>query len=175
MTLAYQGTELLERTTVRLGQGRRYGLIGPNGVGKTTLLRRIAAGAVPGWPLHLRSYLVQQEEMVGAATFYARVILLAFSLSRGLVKVMGTDSVMTEIDPLSTAIARQWHILHVFPRGVPSLYRSIEPLYQIVFEFSVQLSLRCELMTVWIHRTRDAPAPVTSRPGILPVAPWKQS
>ncbi|CAN0414737.1 unnamed protein product, partial [Hapterophycus canaliculatus] len=61
VTLAYQGTELLERTTVRLGHGRRYGLIGANGVGKTTLLRRIAAGAVPGWPLHMRSYLVQQE------------------------------------------------------------------------------------------------------------------
>lgn len=64
VTLAYHGTELLERTTIRLGHGRRYGLIGSNGVGKTTLLRRIAAGAVPGWPLHMRSYLVQQEEMV---------------------------------------------------------------------------------------------------------------
>lgn len=75
MTLAYQGTELLERTTIRMGQGRRYGLIGPNGVGKTTLLRRIAAGAVPGWPLHLRSYLVQQEEMVGVATFFSPPIM----------------------------------------------------------------------------------------------------
>lgn len=64
VTLAYQGTELLERTTLRLGNGRRYGLVGANGVGKTTLLRRIAAGAVPGWPLHMRSYLVQQEELV---------------------------------------------------------------------------------------------------------------
>ena len=64
VTLAYQGTELLERTTLRLGNGRRYGLVGANGVGKTTLLRRIAAGAVPGWPLHMRSYFVQQEEMV---------------------------------------------------------------------------------------------------------------
>eukprot|EP00903_Cladosiphon_okamuranus_P015062 g13935.t1 len=68
VTLAYQGTELLERTTLRLGNGRRYGLVGANGVGKTTLLRRIAAGAVPGWPLHMRSYFVQQEEMTGSPT-----------------------------------------------------------------------------------------------------------
>ncbi|CAM9746212.1 unnamed protein product, partial [Discosporangium mesarthrocarpum] len=65
VTLSYQGVDLLERTTIRLGHGRKYGLVGANGVGKTTLLRRIAAGAVPGWPLHLRSFLVQQEEMVG--------------------------------------------------------------------------------------------------------------
>lgn len=77
VTLAYQGTELLERTTLRLGHGRRYGLVGANGVGKTTLLRRIAAGAVPGWPLHMRSFLVQQEEMVSAL----RLCLLAESLS----------------------------------------------------------------------------------------------
>lgn len=61
---------------MRLGHGRRYGLIGANGVGKTTLLRRIAAGAVPGWPLHMRSYLVQQEEMVG---LHAWVYVCAFT------------------------------------------------------------------------------------------------
>lgn len=29
--------------------------------GKTTLLRRIARGSVPGWPLHLRVHLVDQR------------------------------------------------------------------------------------------------------------------
>ena len=33
-TLSYLGTNLLERTTVRLLSQRRYGLIGRNGVGK---------------------------------------------------------------------------------------------------------------------------------------------
>jgi hypothetical protein len=33
-TMAYLGTNLLDRTTVRLLQRRRYGLIGRNGVGK---------------------------------------------------------------------------------------------------------------------------------------------
>lgn len=48
--------------------------MGANGVGKTTLLRRIAAGGVPGWPLHLRSFLVQQEEMV-SVLFFVLVVL----------------------------------------------------------------------------------------------------
>ncbi|CAM9816469.1 unnamed protein product [Ectocarpus sp. 12 AP-2014] len=77
VTLAYQGTELLERTTLRLGNGRRYGLVGANGVGKTTLLRRIAAGAVPGWPLHMRSYLVQQEELQGSPSVSALQTVVA--------------------------------------------------------------------------------------------------
>lgn len=33
-TMAYLGTNLLERTTLKLLQGRKYGLIGRNGVGK---------------------------------------------------------------------------------------------------------------------------------------------
>jgi len=60
-TLSYLGTNLLERTTVRLLSQRRYGLIGRNGVGKSTLMRRIASGTLPGFPHHLRVAQVQQE------------------------------------------------------------------------------------------------------------------
>jgi ATP-binding cassette, subfamily F, member 3 len=63
-TLAFQGQTLLDRTVLKLANEHRYGLIGSNGVGKTTLLRRIATGSVPGWPQHMSSYLVQQEGVV---------------------------------------------------------------------------------------------------------------
>lgn len=86
--MAYLGTNLLDRTTVRLLQKRRYGLIGRNGVGKryadplvlsqyyinytapkctlifvycSTLMRRIASGTLPGFPHHLRVAQVRQE------------------------------------------------------------------------------------------------------------------
>jgi ATPase subunit of ABC transporter with duplicated ATPase domains len=61
VTLAYLGKDLLDRSILRLTHGRKYGLIGNNGCGKTTLLSRINQQAIPGWPLHLRTYLVQQE------------------------------------------------------------------------------------------------------------------
>jgi len=61
VTLAYSGKELLERTTLRFMHGRRYGLIGANGVGKSTLLRRMARGTVPGFPMHLRVAYLHQE------------------------------------------------------------------------------------------------------------------
>jgi ATP-binding cassette subfamily F protein 3 len=60
-TMAYDGEVLLNRSTLRLVKGRRYGLIGYNGCGKSTLMRRIARKAVPGFPLHLSVSYVDQE------------------------------------------------------------------------------------------------------------------
>jgi ATPase subunit of ABC transporter with duplicated ATPase domains len=79
--------DILERSTLRLLHGHRYGLVGRNGVGrsylaylrrteagiilnahlsgKTTLLKRIARGSVPGFPQHLRVFLVRQEDVIG--------------------------------------------------------------------------------------------------------------
>jgi ATPase subunit of ABC transporter with duplicated ATPase domains len=61
VTMAYLGKNLLERTTLRLLEGHKYGLIGRNGVGKSTLIHRIASNTLPGFPQHLRVALVPQE------------------------------------------------------------------------------------------------------------------
>jgi energy-coupling factor transporter ATP-binding protein EcfA2 len=67
MSLSYRGKELLKEYgedtrggghTLKLIRGRRYGFLGDNGCGKTTLLRRFAAGTMPGFPRHLRTLLV---------------------------------------------------------------------------------------------------------------------
>ena len=47
------GENLLEDVTLRLVAGHRYGLIGRNGKGKSTLLRWMASGRVKGLPPHL--------------------------------------------------------------------------------------------------------------------------
>lgn len=60
-TLSYLSNNLLDRTTLRLLHGHRYGLIGRNGVGKSTLLRRIATGTLPGFPTHIRVSQVLQD------------------------------------------------------------------------------------------------------------------
>jgi elongation factor 3 len=41
---------LLNNTRLRLTRGQRYGLCGPNGVGKSTLMRAIANGQLDGFP-----------------------------------------------------------------------------------------------------------------------------
>ncbi|KAF9167703.1 hypothetical protein DFQ26_003491 [Actinomortierella ambigua] len=49
-SLAYGGMMLLNHTQLRLRRGRRYGLCGPNGVGKSTLMRAISEGKLEGFP-----------------------------------------------------------------------------------------------------------------------------
>ncbi|GLI71115.1 hypothetical protein VaNZ11_016208 [Volvox africanus] len=49
-SLAYGAKILLNNAALRLKRGRRYGLCGPNGVGKSTLMRAIANGQVDGFP-----------------------------------------------------------------------------------------------------------------------------
>jgi ATP-binding cassette subfamily F protein 3 len=49
-TITYGGHILLEGADLRLVYGRRYGLIGRNGVGKTTLLKHMANFDIEGFP-----------------------------------------------------------------------------------------------------------------------------
>ena len=49
-TLAYGTKILLHNTKMRLRKGNKYGLLGQNDCGKTTLMRAIAEGSVDGFP-----------------------------------------------------------------------------------------------------------------------------
>jgi len=49
-TLAYGTNVLLNNTKMKLKRGYRYGLLGPNDCGKTTLMRAISNGQVEGFP-----------------------------------------------------------------------------------------------------------------------------
>lgn len=61
VSLAFSGNELLQNATIQISKGKRYGLIGRNGTGKSTLLRRLANKSIPGFPLSIRVFLVQQQ------------------------------------------------------------------------------------------------------------------
>jgi ATP-binding cassette subfamily F protein 3 len=58
--LVYGGNLLLEDADLKLVYGRRYGLIGRNGVGKTTLLKHMASFDIQGFPRHHRILHVKQ-------------------------------------------------------------------------------------------------------------------
>ncbi|PPQ98907.1 hypothetical protein CVT24_003538 [Panaeolus cyanescens] len=56
----FGSNRILSGATLTLAHGRRYGLIGRNGVGKSTLLRHIAMREVP-IPAHITILFVEQE------------------------------------------------------------------------------------------------------------------
>jgi elongation factor 3 len=62
-SLAYGGLILLNNARLRLKRGMRYGLCGPNGVGKSTLMRAIANGQLDGFPPadQLRTVYVEHD------------------------------------------------------------------------------------------------------------------
>ena len=60
-TQAYGGKLLLHNTRLFLKCGRRYGICGKNGVGKTTLMRNIANGKIDGLASDLISVFVESH------------------------------------------------------------------------------------------------------------------
>eukprot|EP01012_Entosiphon_sulcatum_P050999 TRINITY_DN7000_c0_g1_i1.p1 TRINITY_DN7000_c0_g1~~TRINITY_DN7000_c0_g1_i1.p1 ORF type:complete len:615 (+),score=126.55 TRINITY_DN7000_c0_g1_i1:25-1845(+) len=46
LTITFHGAEILTDASLKLHDGNRYGLLGPNGCGKTTLMKCIAAGEI---------------------------------------------------------------------------------------------------------------------------------
>eukprot|EP00128_Syssomonas_multiformis_P015609 Colp12_sorted_trinity150504_noHs@26976 len=59
-SLSYFGKELISDTIIELNYGRRYGLLGANGSGKTTFLEVLANREVP-IPDHIDMYLLRTE------------------------------------------------------------------------------------------------------------------
>lgn len=63
-TAAVQARLLLEHATLKLLSGHVYALIGQNGCGKSTLLRRMHTGKIPGFPPHVSTLYVSQEDEI---------------------------------------------------------------------------------------------------------------
>lgn len=59
-SLSFHGENLIEDTALELNYGRRYGLIGRNGSGKTTFLESLASGDLE-LPPHIDRYLLNSE------------------------------------------------------------------------------------------------------------------
>ena len=64
-SLAYMGLELLRHASLTVYRGKIYGIIGRNGIGKTTLLNKLANGEVPGFPKNVKCGIVRHE-LVGS-------------------------------------------------------------------------------------------------------------
>jgi ATP-binding cassette subfamily F protein 2 len=60
VTVTFHGKALVEDTEIVINYGNRYGFIGPNGSGKSTIMKAIAARAIP-IPDGLDIYFLDKE------------------------------------------------------------------------------------------------------------------
>ena len=67
VTLIAGGKALLDKAVVRLARGRKYGLVGRNGIGKTTLINAMCRREIEKMPYNLHILQVEQE-IVGDET-----------------------------------------------------------------------------------------------------------
>ncbi|WVR03646.1 hypothetical protein IAU60_000641 [Kwoniella sp. DSM 27419] len=73
--VSFASNRILSGATLTMAHGRRYGLIGRNGIGKSTLLRHLALREVP-IPTHI-SVLYVEQEIVGDETSALESVLQA--------------------------------------------------------------------------------------------------
>ena len=73
--VAIGGMRILSDTSLTLAYGRRYGLVGQNGIGKSTLLRALSRRDV-SIPTHI-SILHVEQEVGGASVFQAPMTLIS--------------------------------------------------------------------------------------------------
>ncbi|KAL2643802.1 hypothetical protein R1flu_011389 [Riccia fluitans] len=72
-SVSARGKELLKNTALTIVHGRRYGLVGPNGKGKSTLLKLLAWRQIPV-PKNIDVLLVEQEVVGDDKTALAAVV-----------------------------------------------------------------------------------------------------
>jgi len=61
VTIIEGGKALLEDATLKLTKGRKYGLVGRNGIGKTSLINAISRGEIEKYPEDVHTLQVEQE------------------------------------------------------------------------------------------------------------------
>jgi len=86
-SLAYGTRVLLHQTPFRVKIGRKYGLVGPNVAGKSTLMKSIAGGNLQGFPEHLITIYVECE-IIGEK---ADMSVLEYIMSDEKVKQCGCE------------------------------------------------------------------------------------
>ncbi|KAJ3338607.1 ABC transporter ATP-binding protein arb1 [Gonapodya sp. JEL0774] len=92
-SLSFHSQVLLNDATLEFNFGRRYGLIGPNGCGKSTFLEAMAAREFP-IPAHIDTYLLKEEYAPTDMTALDAVIEDARNEIRRLETVM--EDIMAE-------------------------------------------------------------------------------
>nr|CAH8824377.1 unnamed protein product [Trichobilharzia regenti] len=72
-SIAAKGKDLFVNASLQITHGRRYGLVGPNGYGKTTLLRYIATRAI-NIPANIDVLLCEQEVQADSTPAFEMVL-----------------------------------------------------------------------------------------------------
>ncbi|KAJ1975518.1 ATP-binding cassette, regulator of translational elongation [Dimargaris verticillata] len=127
--ISFAGKRILTDTTLTLAFGRRYGLIGRNGIGKSTLLRAISRRELE-IPTHI-SILHVEQEMAGDDTTAIRSVLKADIWREHLLKEekLILDQIKAaEIEPDPNASDDANHSKDALSTQLTEVYRKLQEI-----------------------------------------------
>ncbi|KAK9806400.1 hypothetical protein WJX73_002265 [Symbiochloris irregularis] len=104
------GAELIEEATLMLAQGRRYGLVGRNGTGKTTLMRALSTHSIKGIPSTMQILHVEQE-VRGDSTTVLESVLMCDTERTALLEEEAALMAASEAAPALAAVIEDGHTL----------------------------------------------------------------
>ncbi|KAL6544079.1 ABC transporter F member 4 [Orobanche gracilis] len=96
-SVSARGKELLKSASIKISHGKRYGLVGPNGKGKSTLLKLLAWRKLPV-PRNIDVLLVEQEVVGDGRTALEAVV----SANEELIKLRQEVASLQDVSTLST-------------------------------------------------------------------------
>ncbi|KAL6579068.1 ABC transporter F member 4 [Orobanche minor] len=96
-SVSARGKELLKSASIKISHGKRYGLVGPNGKGKSTLLKLLAWRKLPV-PRNIDVLLVEQEVVGDGRTALEAVV----SANEELIKLRQEVALLQDVSTLST-------------------------------------------------------------------------
>ncbi|KAK6117213.1 hypothetical protein DH2020_049092 [Rehmannia glutinosa] len=96
-SVSARGKELLKNASVKISHGKRYGLVGPNGMGKSTLLKLLAWRKIPV-PKNIDVLLVEQEVVGDDRTALQAVV----SANEELIKLRQEVECLQDASNMST-------------------------------------------------------------------------
>ena len=162
VTVAFHGKHLIEETNIVINYGNRYGLIGPNGSGKSTIMKAIAARAIP-IPDGLDIYFLDSEYPArDDITALEAVLESSDEISKLEKQADALNHAMADADE-DQQLEIQAQLEHIYDRldqldAATAETRATSILHGLGFTLAMQKQKTCEFSGGWRMRVALARA-----------------
>lgn len=162
VTVAFHGKHLIEETNIVINYGNRYGLIGPNGSGKSTIMKAIAARAIP-IPDGLDIYFLDSEYPArDDITALEAVLESSDEISKLEKQADALNHAMADADE-DQQLEIQAQLEHIYDRldqldAATAETRATSILHGLGFTLAMQQQKTCEFSGGWRMRVALARA-----------------
>nr|CEL65229.1 TPA: MGC81714 protein, related [Neospora caninum Liverpool] len=107
-SIAVAGRELLIDAQLKLVKGRRYGLVGRNGIGKSTLLSALARQEIHGVDPDIAIGMVEQEHLWGSETVLDAVL----AVDEDRLRLLEEEEVLLKQEDQSDKVGRRLGVIY---------------------------------------------------------------